>query len=861
MGQCYITRKGFEERVGEQLGIYPAGTNGRPQGDVTVIDKVTILATNVFRNNTDVVTVKLPPNLKEIENYAFENCSNLLNLPLPNRLEKIGNYAFSGCTKLNTIELPSSLKTLGQYIFSGCTNLISIVLPTGLRDIAQYAFGGANVKEITLPYGLNPDHWDYAFNKNTSLETVYIECNHLSDHCFYDTNIKKVYIQSTVRSLGNYAFSTCDNLSSVVFEEGITWINYYAFSSCDALTSITFPASVKSLDSCSFANCSNLSSVKFKNGIENLYYRSFYSCSALKSISIPSSIKYIHPNTFDHCSNLAHIYIDKPKNSIASAPWGCSATVHWREAYINFICNAEQYVIFINGTKLSSNLYTFSPQDNGTTITYTAYTVNYKPITKIIYIESGETATYDEEIVFTEEDDCIVTIQPIDEKNNILDDYSIEVTYNNFTFKNISTFKVQKNTDISYIIKKDNYITVSESVTITELEQTIKPVMIYNKIDNIILEYPFTNYSEFLPNLLDNINYKMSEYPIYPHSIMSNRVSGIYYKSKGYIKLKTSVDPLQELHLKIQGKFKNYRDNARCVIFFGRQIYLPGTDGTDSYNDIYQYVSSSVTRLLYITSEGTTNIDIDKIFQVLPNTLYYISFFVEQGTLYPNSANNMNSGRLYLDYIEFQSAPINEKKPELPTIITEDKICVYDGIGKITPYINEKYFGSPPESELIFKRFFNYNPNNSIFVDNARHQSYNCATNRLAKNFSINDSNGGNIDAGIFKFIKAIDCTSYSKIKITCILHHNYSSPLITNAYMLIGQDEDIVEPVANNAYNWDGWTIIGEHSAAGSGSFYTCTYDVSQLEGEQSLFIGVFHGSETNAYTCQCRVIELEIQ
>ena len=113
MGQCYITRKGFEERVGEQLGIYPAGANGRPQGDVTVIDKVTTLATNVFRNNTDVITVKLPPNLKEIQNYAFENCSNLLNLPLPNKLEKIGNYAFSGCTKLNTIELPSSVKTLG----------------------------------------------------------------------------------------------------------------------------------------------------------------------------------------------------------------------------------------------------------------------------------------------------------------------------------------------------------------------------------------------------------------------------------------------------------------------------------------------------------------------------------------------------------------------------------------------------------------------------------------------------------------------------------------------------------------------------------------------------------------------------
>ena len=215
--------------MGEQLGIYPTGANGRPQGDVTVIDKVTTLATNVFRNNTDVTTVKLSPNLKEIKSYAFENCSNLLNLPLPNKLEKIGSYAFSGCTKLTGMELPSSLKELGKYAFSGCINLLNITIPTNLKIISEYAFSGSNVKEITLPYGLNPDLWDYAFRDNTSLETVYIECNHLSDHCFQSSSIKKIYIKSTVRSLGEYAFNDCRNLNSIIFEEGLSQLNDWCF--------------------------------------------------------------------------------------------------------------------------------------------------------------------------------------------------------------------------------------------------------------------------------------------------------------------------------------------------------------------------------------------------------------------------------------------------------------------------------------------------------------------------------------------------------------------------------------------------------------------------------------------------------
>lgn len=221
----------------------------------------------------------------------------------------------------------------------------------------------------------------------------------------------------------------------------------------------------------------------------------------------------------------------------------------------------------------------------------------------------------------------------------------------------------------------------------------------------------------------------------------------------------------------------------------------------------------------------------------------------------------MHKGRLYLDYIEFQSAPIDEQRPELPTIISGDKICAYDGIGKITPYINEEYFGSPPESQIIFQRFFDYNPDNSIYVDTSRHEGYNCATNRLAKAYSINSADGGNIDSGIFKFIKNINCTSYSKVKVTCILRHNYDSPLITNAYMFIGQDEEVTEPVPNTAYDWGAWTIIGEHTATGNGSFYTCTYDISKLEGEQGLFIGVLHGTEVNGRTCWCQIVELEIQ
>ena len=170
-----------------------------------------------------------------------------------------------------------------------------------------------------------------------------------------------IYIKSTVRSLGSHAFSSCNDLNSIIFEEGLSWLNDWCFESCSALTSVSLPASLKTIDEYAFDYCHNLISVNLKNGIENINYRSFNNCSNLPSISIPSSIKFIGNKAFEDCSNLAHIYIDKPKNSIAGAPWGCKAMVHWREAYINFICDKDVYEIFIDGKKLTSNLYTFSP--------------------------------------------------------------------------------------------------------------------------------------------------------------------------------------------------------------------------------------------------------------------------------------------------------------------------------------------------------------------------------------------------------------------------------------------------------------------------------------------------------------------
>ena len=63
--------------------------------------------------------------------------------------------------------------------------------------------------------------------------------------------------------IGNYAFSGCTGLTSIVIPDGVTSIGDYAFQNCTGLTSIVIPDSVTSIGERAFSYCKNLRSISF----------------------------------------------------------------------------------------------------------------------------------------------------------------------------------------------------------------------------------------------------------------------------------------------------------------------------------------------------------------------------------------------------------------------------------------------------------------------------------------------------------------------------------------------------------------------------------------------------------------------
>ena len=133
--------------------------------------------------------------------------------------------------------------------------------------------------------------WTYRINGYTA--EIYGSYSYSSYPCVSPRPTGAVTIPSTlggnpVTSIGNYAFSGCSGLTSVMIPDRVTSIGSSAFSGCSSLTSVMIPGRVTSIGSSAFSGCSGLTSVTIPNSVTSIGSSAFSGCSGLMSISVGS---------------------------------------------------------------------------------------------------------------------------------------------------------------------------------------------------------------------------------------------------------------------------------------------------------------------------------------------------------------------------------------------------------------------------------------------------------------------------------------------------------------------------------------------------------------------------------------------
>lgn len=258
--------EGLEYKLSSNGQYYILTSIGMAQEDTINIPSkfngldVKVIGESAFENYSFIKKIIMPNSIISIENSAFKNCYSLTKVVLSKNLQIISDYAFYNCENLQNIELPNSIEEIGQSSFYNCEKITSIKIGSIVKKIGTKAF--YNCINLTNIY----------FNAE--------DCQNFGpgSYIFYNAgkgvlNGITVYVGNTVKSIPGYIFcnnfisENSPNITNLIFEQKsiCSYIGYYSFAYCNSITSITIPATIKTIDSCAFSHCENLKNVKFEN--------------------------------------------------------------------------------------------------------------------------------------------------------------------------------------------------------------------------------------------------------------------------------------------------------------------------------------------------------------------------------------------------------------------------------------------------------------------------------------------------------------------------------------------------------------------------------------------------------------------
>ena len=304
---------------------------------VVVEPGITSIGDRAFMG-TQLTNVTMPNSVANIGMGAFYGCGSIKSIVIPQGVTGIGKEVFFNCSSLTSITIPNSVLSIEEGTFTGCYRLTDIAIPNSVTSISGNPFWSTNLTNIEIA----ANHPHYAFENGILLSKA-------KDVLIYMADSKgECIIPDGVKSIGNYAFMRCSDLTSIIIPNGVTNIGNSAFTSCSGLTSITIPDGVTNIGDHAFAHCSGLTSINIPVGVTNIESYVFYNCSGLPNITIPDGVTNIGSCAFYGCTGLISVTIlattppilrgdnFTADNDILYVPAGCVAAykaTNWNDVF------------------------------------------------------------------------------------------------------------------------------------------------------------------------------------------------------------------------------------------------------------------------------------------------------------------------------------------------------------------------------------------------------------------------------------------------------------------------------------------------------------------------------------------------
>ena len=205
------------------------------------------------------------------------------------------------------IYIAEGVTGIGNYTFANNNNLKKVVFQdaSDLTYVGSYAFNGDSRAQFTDEGNSNAGGDD----PTRILDLSHVE--KMGENAFYNCDgIKGVELSGNIiavetkeeggteeinHKIPNYAFGSCNALTSITVPEGITTIGTAAFAGCTQASSITLPDSLVTIGDRAFA-CSidgdnkQLTALTIPENVETIGASAFYGYTELTTVTVESTV-------------------------------------------------------------------------------------------------------------------------------------------------------------------------------------------------------------------------------------------------------------------------------------------------------------------------------------------------------------------------------------------------------------------------------------------------------------------------------------------------------------------------------------------------------------------------------------------
>ena len=278
--------------------------------EYTIKDGTVTLADELFESSQGNA-FHIPASVEQIGNRAFAY-TQIKALPEMLGLKRIGGEAFYGCKNLKKLTIPETVEYIGGSAFYGCSNIWSltynainaecesfmepnaplekIVIGDKVRRLPNGIFSGREFTEVALPSCLERID-DYAFSGCENLTTINLSdsIRYIGDNAFYGCkNLTSINLSDCIRYIGNNVFSECKNLTTINLSDSIRYIGEGAFYGCSSLKNIHWPLRLTTIGNYAFRQTA-LETISLPEGVTSVGINAFHYCPFAKTVYIPST--------------------------------------------------------------------------------------------------------------------------------------------------------------------------------------------------------------------------------------------------------------------------------------------------------------------------------------------------------------------------------------------------------------------------------------------------------------------------------------------------------------------------------------------------------------------------------------------